>query len=58
MHMYCIIRHPSETKKNLDSPPELDDALCVPHNLVAAQLALAVDPIDKRDGDFADGVAE
>ena len=39
------------------APPELADPFCVPHNLIPAQLALAEDPIDERDGHLADSVS-
>lgn len=42
----------------LDVPPQVHDALGVPHDLTTAKFGLSVYPVHKGDGDFAHSVAQ
>jgi hypothetical protein len=41
-----------------DIGPQSKDAFTVLHNLAPAELAVPIDPVHKRDGDFPDVVSE
>lgn len=48
----------TQARNPSDIGPQPKDAFTVLHNLAPAELAVPIDPVHKRDGDFPDVVSE